>query len=42
MKAAARRKSRHKKPESDRRYFKPSAEDIAELASLLVPGDRLR
>jgi hypothetical protein len=31
-------KSRHKKPENVRRYFKPSPEAIAELTSLLVPG----
>ncbi|WP_405406970.1 tyrosine-type recombinase/integrase [Streptomyces sp. NBC_01104] len=31
-------KSRHKKPENVRRYFKPSAEAIAELTSLLAPG----
>ncbi|MBD0743622.1 tyrosine-type recombinase/integrase [Streptomyces sp. CBMA152] len=35
-------KSRHKKPESVRRYFKPSAESIAELTSLLAPGDAQR
>jgi hypothetical protein len=35
-------KSRHKKPENVRRYFKPSAEAIAELTSLLAPGDRTR
>ncbi|EMF30821.1 tyrosine-type recombinase/integrase [Streptomyces pseudogriseolus] len=32
-------KSRHKKPENVRRYFKPSPEAIAELTSLLAPGD---
>ncbi|MEV6483308.1 site-specific integrase [Streptomyces sp. NPDC051576] len=32
-------KSRHKKPENARRYFKPSPETIAELTSLLAPGD---
>lgn len=32
-------KSRHKKPENVRRYFKPSAEAIAEVTSLLAPGD---
>jgi hypothetical protein len=31
-------KSRYKKPENDRRYFKPSPEAIAELTSLLAPG----
>lgn len=31
-------KSRHKKPENLRRYFKPSAAAIAELTSLLAPG----
>jgi hypothetical protein len=31
-------KSRHKKPENVRRYFKPSPEAIAELTSLLAPG----
>ncbi|MFB7575670.1 tyrosine-type recombinase/integrase [Streptomyces sp. NPDC056165] len=35
-------KSRHKKPENVRRYFKPSPEAIAELTSLLAPGDSLR
>lgn len=35
-------KSRHKKPENVRRYFKPSAEAIAEVASLLAPGDARR
>jgi hypothetical protein len=35
-------KSRQKKPENVRRYFKPSAEAIAELTSLLAPGDRTR
>ncbi|MCX5103873.1 MULTISPECIES: site-specific integrase [unclassified Streptomyces] len=33
-------KSRHKKPENLRRYFKPSPEAIAELTSLLAPGGR--
>lgn len=32
-------KSRHKKPENVRRYFKPSSEAISELTSLLAPGD---
>ena len=32
-------KSRHKKPENVRRYLKPSPEAIAELNSLLAPGD---
>jgi site-specific recombinase XerD len=32
-------KSRHKKPENLRRYFKPSPEAMAELTSLLAPGD---
>jgi hypothetical protein len=31
-------KSRHKKPENVRRYFKPSSEAIAELTSPLAPG----
>jgi hypothetical protein len=31
-------KSRHKKPENVRRYFKPSPEAIADLTSLLAPG----
>jgi hypothetical protein len=31
-------KSRHKKPENVRRYFKPPPEAIAELTSLLAPG----
>jgi integrase len=35
-------KSRHKKPENVRRYFKPSAEAIAEVTSLLAPGDARR
>ncbi|MFI6597442.1 tyrosine-type recombinase/integrase [Nonomuraea sp. NPDC050536] len=35
-------KSRHKKPENLRRYFKPSPEAIAELTSLLAPGDSVR
>lgn len=33
-------KSRHKKPENVRRYFKPSPEAISELTSLLAPGRR--
>lgn len=35
-------KSRHKKPENVRRYFKPSQEAISELTSLLAPGDARR
>ncbi|GAB2965954.1 tyrosine-type recombinase/integrase [Streptomyces heilongjiangensis] len=35
-------KSRHKKPENVRRYFKPSPEAIAEITSLLAPGDSRR
>ncbi|ALV49430.1 MULTISPECIES: tyrosine-type recombinase/integrase [Streptomyces] len=35
-------KSRHKKPENVRRYFKPSPEAISELTSLLAPGDAWR
>lgn len=35
-------KSRHKKPENVRRYFKPSGEAIAEVTSLLSPGDSRR
>lgn len=35
-------KSRHKKPENVRRYFHPSAEAIAEVTSLLGPGDARR
>ncbi|WP_040907142.1 tyrosine-type recombinase/integrase [Streptomyces griseoflavus] len=35
-------KSRHKKPENVRRYFQPSPEAIAELTSLLAPGDSHR
>lgn len=31
-------KSRHKKPENVRRYFKPSPEAISELTSLLAPA----
>ncbi|WP_330321131.1 site-specific integrase [Streptomyces clavifer] len=34
--------SRHRKPENVRRYFKPSPEAIAELTSLLAPGDARR
>ncbi|MCX2731384.1 hypothetical protein OOZ19_14145 [Saccharopolyspora sp. NFXS83] len=32
-------KSRHEKPENVRRYCKPSDQAIAEVASLLTPGD---
>ncbi|WP_433258454.1 hypothetical protein ACQPYK_23565 [Streptosporangium sp. CA-135522] len=32
-------KSRHRKAENVRRYFKPSAEAISEVTSLLAPGD---
>lgn len=32
-------KSRHKKPENVRGYFKPSPDAIAEITSLLAPGD---
>lgn len=35
-------KSRHKKPENVRRYFKPTPEAIAELTSLLAPRDTRR
>ncbi len=35
-------KSRHEKPENVRRYFHPSAEAIAEVTSLLAPGDARR
>ncbi|MED7828323.1 site-specific integrase, partial [Streptomyces chiangmaiensis] len=35
-------KSRHKKPENVRRYFHPSAEAIAEVTSLLAPGNSRR
>ncbi|MFF3389438.1 site-specific integrase [Streptomyces sp. NPDC002669] len=35
-------KSRHKKPENVRRCFHPSAEAIAEVTSLLAPGDSRR
>ncbi|MCW2948572.1 MAG: recombinase [Actinoallomurus sp.] len=35
-------KSRHKKADNVRRYFKPSPEAIAELTSLLAPGDSRR
>jgi hypothetical protein len=31
-----------KEPENVRRYFKPSAEAIAEVTGLLAPGDRSR
>ncbi|MGW0593822.1 hypothetical protein [Streptosporangium sp. NPDC002607] len=35
-------KSRHKEPENVRKYFHPSAEAIAEVTSLLAPGDSRR
>ncbi|MDH6697511.1 hypothetical protein P3T26_001963 [Streptomyces sp. MAA16] len=35
-------KSRHKKPENVRRYFKPSPDALAEITSLLAPGDSRR
>ncbi|MDT0382879.1 site-specific integrase, partial [Streptomyces sp. DSM 42041] len=35
-------KSRHKKPENVRRYFKPSPDALAEIISLLAPGDSRR
>lgn len=35
-------KSRHKKPENLRRYFKPSDQVLAEVTSLLAPGDSCR
>ncbi|WP_344135613.1 hypothetical protein [Saccharopolyspora halophila] len=35
-------KSRHKKPENVRRYFKPSSWAIAEVTSLLAPDDARR
>lgn len=35
-------KFRHKKPENIRCYFKPSPEAIAELTSLLAPGNSRR
>ncbi|MFI7037511.1 hypothetical protein ACIBI0_12540 [Microbispora rosea] len=35
-------KSRHKKPENVRKYLHPSAESIAEVTSLLAPGDSRR
>jgi hypothetical protein len=35
-------KSRHKKAENVRRYFKPSAEAIAEVKCLLAPGESRR
>ncbi|WP_331740112.1 site-specific integrase (plasmid) [Streptomyces albidoflavus] len=35
-------KSRHKKPENVRRYFKPTPEAISELTGLLAPGDSRR
>jgi hypothetical protein len=35
-------KSRHKKADNVRRYFMPSPEPIAELTSLLAPGDSRR
>jgi hypothetical protein len=35
-------RSRRKKPEVVRRYFKPSAEAIAEVTGPLAPGDSRR
>jgi hypothetical protein len=35
-------KSRHKKPENVRRYFKPSPEAIAEVTSLLASAGTRR
>ena len=35
-------KSRHRKPENLRRYFKPSDQALAEITSLLAPGDSRR
>lgn len=35
-------KSRHKKPENVRRYFKPSHDALAEVTSLLTPGGSRR
>nr|WP_254400068.1 tyrosine-type recombinase/integrase [Streptomyces sp. AC602_WCS936] len=35
-------KSRHKKPENSRRYFKPSPEALSEPTSLPAPGDARR
>lgn len=35
-------KSRHRKAENVRRYFKPSPEAISEVTGLLVPGDARR
>lgn len=35
-------KSRHKKPENLRRYFKPSDQALAEVTSLLAPGGSRR
>lgn len=35
-------KSRHKKAENVRKYFHPSPKVIAEVTSLLAPGDRRR
>ncbi|GAA4982634.1 hypothetical protein [Actinopolymorpha pittospori] len=35
-------KSRHKKPENVRKYFHPSVEAVAEVTSLLAPGDSRR
>lgn len=35
-------KSRHKKPENVRRYFRPPHEAISELTSLLAPGNARR
>lgn len=35
-------KSRHKRPENVRKYFHPSPEALAEVTSLLAPGDSTR
>ncbi|GHK01800.1 hypothetical protein SY2F82_35970 [Streptomyces sp. Y2F8-2] len=35
-------KSRHKKLENVRRYFKPSPDAVAEITSLFAPGDSRR
>ncbi len=35
-------KSRHRKPENVWKYFHPSPEAIAEVTSLLAPGDSRR
>jgi len=35
-------KSRHRKPENVRRYFRPSPRRLTDITSLLAPGDSSR